>query len=79
MGTVTKSDGKRAHQVMRYKDRPCLIMLSRSHALIYAYWEGSRWRNWVEGRIEVGSSRMLEKLEVAFWRILLVYISDEAG
>ena len=41
-------------------------MLSRGHALIYAYFDGSNWKNCVEGVYkDVGSSRRLEKVAVA--------------
>jgi len=34
-----------AYQVIRYSVRNCLQILSRGHWLMYAYWEGARWKN----------------------------------
>ena len=43
------------------------MMLSLGHALLYAYWEGSRWKNFVEDVCwtPVGISRLLEKVDEA--------------
>ena len=44
-----KWEGDYWYHVIRYKLNACLQMLSRVKALIYAYCEGSSWRNWVAG------------------------------
>lgn len=46
-------------------------MLSLGHALMKTYSEGSKVQYWVDESIVVGSSRTLEKVEVAFWTIVL--------
>ena len=33
------------YQTIRYRLRPCLKTLSRDHWLMYAYLDGSRWKN----------------------------------
>ena len=68
VGQLCKTHGMEAGktcQVMRYRLRACLHMLSRGQWLIYANWEGSSCRNLLAELNGVGTSRMLEKVEVA--------------
>ena len=72
MGTI--------YHVIKYSVKPCRKMLSRDHWLMYAYLEGSSWKNWVEECIDVGTSRMLEKVVVeACLATFVGYVDDDAG
>lgn len=44
-GKGYKAERDLAYQVIKYSVMHCLQISSRGHWLMYAYWEGARWRN----------------------------------